>query len=130
MKKNNILFLDIPNISLFGKRFYNDLNAGGILVAGGLEAFGHNVDHYDLNAKLNKYRQEIDNFELSDDDFNILSVLLCSFPLGGVVTWGPSSRTVVTSSLVVARRRTPSLVVVTVTSSHRHVSSSTDHDSL
>ena len=68
----NILLLDVPNISLFGKRFYSDLNAGGITVAGAFESGGHIVDHYDLNAKLNKYRQEIDNFELCDEDYQIL----------------------------------------------------------
>ncbi len=49
--KQHILLLDVPNISLFGKRFYSDLNAGGITVAGAFELAGHTVDHYDLNAK-------------------------------------------------------------------------------
>ena len=70
--KQHILLLDVPNISLFGERFYSDLNAGGITVAGAFELAGHTVDHYDLNAKLNKYRQEIDNFELCDEDYQIL----------------------------------------------------------
>ena len=61
MKKNNILFLDIPNISLVGKRQVNDINSGSITIAGAFESAGDVVDHYDLNAKLNTYREKIDS---------------------------------------------------------------------
>ena len=56
MEKNNILLLDVPNVSLVNKRLLNDINAGGIAIAGSWDANQYSVDHYDLNAKLNKYR--------------------------------------------------------------------------
>ena len=70
--KKNVLFLSVPNVSLLAKRTNNIINSGGIAVAGGLEFSGFNVDQYDLNAKLNTYRKKIDNFELCDDDYNVL----------------------------------------------------------
>jgi len=72
MEKNNILLLDVPNVSLVNKRLLNDINAGGIAIAGSWDANQYSVDHYDLNAKLNRYRQQIDNFEFSDEDFSVL----------------------------------------------------------
>ena len=68
-----VLFLDVPNISIFWKRTVNDLNAGGIAVTGGLEHNGDTVDHYDLNARLNRYRTEVDDFELSDTELKVLT---------------------------------------------------------
>ena len=70
--KKNVLFLSVPNVSLLAKRTNNIINSGSIAVAGGLEFSGFNVDQYDLNAKLNTYRKKINNFELCDDDYNVL----------------------------------------------------------
>ena len=68
-----VLFLDVPNVSIFWKRTVNDLNAGGIAVTGGLEHQGDTVDHYDLNARLNRYRTDVDNFELTDTELKVLT---------------------------------------------------------
>ncbi len=67
-----VLFLDVPNVSIFWKRTINDLNAGGIAVSGGLEHKGDTVDHYDLNARLNRYRADVDDFELTDTELKVL----------------------------------------------------------
>ena len=67
-----VLLLHVPNISLVGRRTYNDINAGGITFAGGLEATGNIVDQHDLNAKLNTYRKEISDFKMSDHDLKTL----------------------------------------------------------
>jgi len=71
-KHQNVLLLHVPNISLVGRRFYNDINAGGITFSGGLEATGNIVDQHDLNAKLNTYRREISDFSMSDNDLKTL----------------------------------------------------------
>jgi hypothetical protein len=71
-KHQNVLLLHVPNISLVGRRSYNDINAGGITFSGGLEATGNIVDQHDLNAKLNTYRREISDFNMSDQDLKTL----------------------------------------------------------
>ena len=69
---SKVLVLHVPNISLVGKRHYNDINAGGITFAGGVESKGNIVDQFDLNSKLNAYRRDVVDFKISDHDLKIL----------------------------------------------------------
>lgn len=58
-----ILFLTCPHLALFKRGFVRDLNEGAITVCGGLEAAGFEVDHFDLNARLNSMGK-------TDEDWN------------------------------------------------------------